>query len=92
MLASQACTRPSCRLKQELELKQHALSLLQERIQNSESSQLAEAIKQAETESEAAQKDALDARDLKAAMIATAAVSPHYTSLLHLVHPEQLCF
>lgn len=65
----------ACRLKQELELKQHSLSLFQERIAGSESAQIESSISQAEAQLESAQKASLDARDLKAEMIATAKAS-----------------
>ena len=64
------------RLVQDLELKQHALSLLQERVQGSESAQLAERVAALETQLQEATDAAGQARDRKAALVAAAKVVP----------------
>lgn len=63
------------RLTQELELKAHALSLLQERIAGSESAQLAEAVSALEADLAAAKDAAAAAKARKAEMAASAKVS-----------------
>ena len=67
-----SCAR---RLTQELELKAHALSLLQERIAGSESAQLAEAVAALEADLAAAKDAAAAAKARKAQMAASAKVS-----------------
>lgn len=63
------------RLTQELELKQHALALLQERIAGSESAQLAEAVAALEADLAAAKAAAAAAKERKAQMAASAKVA-----------------
>ncbi|KAK9829006.1 hypothetical protein WJX72_003368 [[Myrmecia] bisecta] len=67
-----AATKEHKRLSQELELKQHALGLLQERIRGSESAQLAEAVSTTEAEMAGASTAAEAARERKKAMVAAA--------------------
>ena len=64
-----------CRLKQELDLSSHALGLLKERIQGSESAQLAEALAATEAQLQEATAAAATAREQKAAMVAAAKVT-----------------
>ncbi|KAA6425080.1 MAG: structural maintenance of chromosomes 2 [Trebouxia sp. A1-2] len=60
------------RLKQELEVKQHSLSLLQQRISSSESAQLADAMAATQQELEQAQQAAHAAQQKKADMVKAA--------------------
>lgn len=62
------------RLKQEVEVKQHSLRLLQERISGSESAQLADAVAATQAELEQAKLAAEAAKQKKADMIKTAKV------------------
>ena len=63
-----------CRLQQELDLKRHALSLLQDRIAGSESAQLAGAVAELEAQLQEATAAAEAARGKKAEMVAAAKV------------------
>lgn len=60
------------RLLQELEIKQHAFSLLQERVQGSESAQLAGRVAALESQLQEASQAAQAARDKKQGLIAAA--------------------
>lgn len=66
----------SCRLKQELELKQHALSLLEERIAGSESASLAAAAAATQAELDEATQAAAAARQRQADLATQAKVFP----------------
>ncbi|KIY95276.1 Structural maintenance of chromosomes protein 2-2 [Monoraphidium neglectum] len=72
LAATAAAGKEYRRLQQELELQRHSLSLLQDRIATSESSQLAEALAATETEAEAARaaKDAAAAKRQEMAAMA----------------------
>lgn len=72
---------PSCRLSQDLELKEHSLRLLQERMQGSEAHQLAEAAATAERELGEAQAAVVAAQDKKKEMVAAAKVGRDAASL-----------
>lgn len=72
MISLTITARTSRRLSQELELKQHALKLLQERVQGSESAQLAERVTATEKLLQEANEAAATAKGNKEAMIATA--------------------
>ena len=63
-----------CRLSQELDLKQHALALLTERMAGSESAQLAAAVAELEAELAGQEEAASKARETKAGMVAAAKV------------------
>ena len=65
-----------CRLSQELDLKQHALALLKERMAGSESAQLAVAVAELEAELAGQEEAASKAKAAKAGMVATAKVGP----------------
>ncbi|EIE18219.1 RecF/RecN/SMC protein [Coccomyxa subellipsoidea C-169] len=67
-----AAAKEHAKLMQELELKAHALSLLQERIAGSESAQLAEAVAALEADLAAAKDAAAAAKARKAQMAASA--------------------
>lgn len=62
------------RLKQEADLKSHALSLLEERVRGSESAQLAERVASLTAQVDEAAQAARTAREQKAAMVAAAKV------------------
>lgn len=62
------------RLKQEVEVKQHSLKLLQQRISGSESAQLAEAVAATQAELDQAKAAAEAAKQKKADMIKIAKV------------------
>ena len=64
----------ACRLCQELELKQHALALLKERMAGSESAQLADTVAALETELAGEEEAAKTAKETKESMVATAKV------------------
>ena len=68
------CLSHPLRLSQELELKQHSLGLLKERMAGSESSQLAEAVAATKADLEAALAAVGDAQEKKKAMLSTAKV------------------
>ena len=72
------------RLSQELELKQHALALLKERMAGSESAQLAEAVGALEAELAAEEEAARAAEGAKERLVATAMVRRSYTPSLSL--------
>ena len=61
-------------MAQELELQQHALSLMRERVAGSQSAQLAAAVATLEAKLAAAQEAAVAARERKAEMAAVAKV------------------
>ena len=61
-------------MAQELELQQHALSLMRERVAGSQSAQLAAAVAALEAKLAAAQEAAVAARERKAEMAAIAKV------------------
>ncbi len=63
------------RLKQEADLKGHALSLLEERVRGSESAQVADRVASLTSQLEEASQAAKVAREQKAAMVAAAKVS-----------------
>jgi len=63
------------RLKQELEVKQHSLRLLQQRISSSESAQMADAMAATQEELEQAKQAAHTAQQRKADMVTAAKVS-----------------
>ncbi len=63
-----------CRLQQQLELKQHSLALLRERIAGSESAQLADALAASEAEEAEARAAAEAERAKKAELAALAKV------------------
>jgi len=63
-----------CRLKQEVDLKTHALSLLEERVRGSESAQLAERVASLTSQLEEASQGAQAAREQKASMVEAAKV------------------
>ena len=65
---------PSGRLSNQLELAQHQLALLEERLQGSEAHQLAAAVASTEQEVAAAQQAVLDAQERKKQMTAAAKV------------------
>ena len=76
-----------CRLSQELELKQHALALLKERMAGSESAQLAEAVATLEAELASEEEAARKAKEAKESLVATAKVrkgNTHTQSSSHL--------
>ena len=62
------------RLKQEADLKGHALALLEERVRGSESAQLADRVTSLTSQVEEATQAAQAAREQKAAMVAAAKV------------------
>ena len=64
----------TCRLSQELELKQHALALLKERMAGSESAQLADTVATLEAELAGEEEAAKTAKEAKESMVATAKV------------------
>ena len=64
-----------CRLQQELEVKQHSLRLLQERIAGSESAQLADALAATQAELDEAKAAAAAAQQKKQEMHKAAQVS-----------------
>jgi len=70
--ARSSAAKQHLKLKQELELKQHSLELLRERIAGSESAQLAQAVAELEGQVQEAQAAAEAAREQKAAMVAEA--------------------
>ena len=72
LLTLQSCS--ACRLKQEVEVKQHSLSLLQQRIAGSQPAQLAQAVATTQQELEEAKQAALDAQQKKADMVKAAKV------------------
>ena len=63
-----------CRLSQDLELKQHSLKLLEERMAGSEAAQLSEAVAASEAELAEAQAAVAAAQAKKAEMVAAAKV------------------
>lgn len=63
-----------CRLQQELELQQHSLQLLSERMAGSEGHQLAQALAETEAALQEAQAEAAAAADKKKEMVALAKV------------------
>ena len=63
------------RISQELELKQHALALLKERMAGSESAQLAEAVAMLEAELAGEEEAARSAKEAKESLVTTAKVS-----------------
>ena len=63
------------RLKQEVEVKQHSLKLLQQRISGSESAQMAEAVATTQAELEQAKAAAQAAKQKQADMVKTAKVT-----------------
>jgi structural maintenance of chromosome 2 len=63
---------PCCRLSQELELKQHSLALLEERVQGSEAHQLSQATTACEEQVGEAQEAVAAAKAKKAAMVGAA--------------------
>lgn len=63
-----------CRLSQELELKQHSLKLLEERMAGSEAAQLAEAVAATQQELEEATAAVAAAQEKKKEMVAAAKV------------------
>lgn len=72
------CAKTFCcshRLQQELELQQHSLQLLGERMAGSEGHQLAQALADTEGELKAAQEQAAAAADKKKEMVALAKVN-----------------
>lgn len=72
-----SCIRLSdCRLSQELELKQHSLKLLEERMQGSEVHQLSEAVAGSERELQEAQQALAAAHEKKKEMVVAAKVGP----------------
>ncbi len=71
------------RLTQELEVKQHSLSLLQQRISSSESAQMADAMAATQQELEQAKQAAHTAQQKKADMVTAAKVSRLPTILHH---------
>ncbi len=66
----------SARLKQELDVKQHGLGLLRQRIAGSESAQLAEAVKASEQELAEAKEAAAAAQQKRKDMVKAAEVWP----------------
>ena len=66
----------SARLKQELDVKQHGLGLLRQRIAGSESAQLAEAVKASEQELVEAKEAAAAAQQKRKDMVDAAKVCP----------------
>ena len=69
------CGLDPWQLKQEVEVKQHSLKLLQQRISGSQSAQMAEAVAATQAELEQAQAAAQAAKQKKADMIKTAKVT-----------------
>jgi hypothetical protein len=74
------------RLKQEGELKTHALSLLEERVRGSESAQLAERVASLTSQLEEASQGAQAAREQKASMVAAAKVRSTSSRPVHLIY------
>jgi hypothetical protein len=68
-----------CRLQQELELQQHSLQLLSERMAGSEGHQLAQALAETEAALQDAQAQAAAAADKKKEMVALAKVGGRFT-------------
>lgn len=71
----------TCRLSQELELKQHALALLKERMAGSESAQLADTVATLEAELAGEEEAAKKAKEAKESMVTSAKVGE---ALCHL--------
>lgn len=74
------------RLRQELELKSHALALLEERERGSESAQIAAAVAAAEGNLAEAEQAAKDAKQKKADMVAKQKVSKKAHNVDHDQH------